>query len=181
MTGGLIEPDAPGRVSLDEALQKGTIDARTAQKLRDVNTYSKYLTCPKTKLKISYKDAMDRSMIEDGTGLRLLEASSQSSKGYYSPYNVSSAGSTSGSRSGSRTGSRSGSRRGSFDATGSGFSMTFSSSSYSSSSFGRRYAGGTQGTMEVAALALALAASRSCRWEASRECPEVRGPLLHVA
>ncbi|XP_068861788.1 plectin-like isoform X8 [Aphelocoma coerulescens] len=181
LTGGLIEPDAPGRVSLDEALQKGTIDARTAQKLRDVNTYSKYLTCPKTKLKISYKDAMDRSMIEDGTGLRLLEASSQSSKGYYSPYNVSSAGSTSGSRSGSRTGSRSGSRRGSFDATGSGFSMTFSSSSYSSSSFGRRYAGGVQGTMEVAALALALAASRSCGWEASRECPEVHGPLFHVA
>ncbi|XP_077637589.1 plectin [Lonchura striata] len=180
LTGGLIEPDAPGRVSLDEALQKGTIDARTAQKLRDVNTYSKYLTCPKTKLKISYKDAMDRSMIEDGTGLRLLEASSQSSKGYYSPYNISSAGSTSGSRSGSRTGSRSGSRRGSFDATGSGFSMTFSSSSYSSSSFGRRYTGSTQGTMEEAALALALAASRSCGWEASRECPGVSGPLLHV-
>nr|XP_041569976.1 plectin [Taeniopygia guttata] len=180
LTGGLIEPDAPGRVSLDEALQKGTIDARTAQKLRDVNTYSKYLTCPKTKLKISYKDAMDRSMIEDGTGLRLLEASSQSSKGYYSPYNISSAGSTSGSRSGSRTGSRSGSRRGSFDATGSGFSMTFSSSSYSSSSFGRRYTGSTQGTMEEAALALALAASRSCGWEESRECPGVSGPLIHV-
>ncbi|XP_077032122.1 plectin [Agelaius phoeniceus] len=181
LTGGLIEPDAPGRVSLDDALQKGTIDARTAQKLRDVNTYSKYLTCPKTKLKISYKDAMDRSMIEDGTGLRLLEASSQSSKGYYSPYNISSAGSTSGSRSGSRTGSRSGSRRGSFDATGSSFSMTFSSSSYSSSSFGRRYTGGTQGTVEEAALALALAASRSCGWEASREFPGVSGPLLRVA
>uniref|UniRef100_A0A8V5GLM5 Uncharacterized protein n=1 Tax=Melopsittacus undulatus TaxID=13146 RepID=A0A8V5GLM5_MELUD len=147
LTGGLIEPDAAGRVSLDVALQKGTIDARTAQKLRDVNTYSKYLTCPKTKLKISYKDAMDRSMVEDGTGLRLLEASSQSSKGYYSPYNVSSAGSASGSRTGSRTGSRSGSRRGSFDATGSGFSMTFSSSSYSSSSFGRRY---TVGATEAA-------------------------------
>ncbi|XP_064010405.1 plectin [Pogoniulus pusillus] len=158
LTGGLIEPDAPGRVSLDEALQKGTIDARTAQKLRDVNTYSKYLTCPKTKLKISYKDAMERSMIEDGTGLRLLEASSQSSKGYYSPYNLSSAGSAAGSRTGSRTGSRSGSRRGSFDATGSGFSMTFSSSSYSSSSFGRRYTTGPQSTTEpVAELTFALA------------------------
>ncbi|XP_032775974.1 plectin isoform X16 [Strigops habroptila] len=163
LTGGLIEPDVEGRVALDEALQKGTIDARTAQKLRDVNTYSKYLTCPKTKLKISYKDAMDRSMVEDGTGLRLLEASSQSSKGYYSPYNVSSAGSTSGSRSGSRTGSRSGSRRGSFDATGSGFSMTFSSSSYSSSSFGRRY---TMGPVEAAA---ASALVWSCGWEASAE------------
>ncbi|KAM9200713.1 plectin isoform 8-T8 [Mergus octosetaceus] len=149
LTGGLIEPDVEGRVSLDEALQKGTIDTRTAQKLRDVNTYSKYLTCPKTKLKISYKDAMDRSMIEDGTGLRLLEASSQSSKGYYSPYNVSSAGSTSGSRSGSRTGSRSSSRRGSFDATGSGFSMTYSSSSFSSSSFGRRYTAGPQSAVDA--------------------------------
>ncbi|XP_070659174.1 plectin isoform X18 [Bos indicus] len=142
LTGGLIEPDTPGRVPLDEALQRGTVDARTAQKLRDVSAYSKYLTCPKTKLKISYKDALDRSMVEEGTGLRLLEAAAQSSKGYYSPYSVSGSGSTTGSRSGSRTGSRAGSRRGSFDATGSGFSMTFSSSSYSSSGYGRRYASG---------------------------------------
>ncbi|XP_077127654.1 plectin isoform X9 [Ranitomeya variabilis] len=145
LTGGLIEPDASGRVSLEDALRKGTIDSRTAQKLRDVNTYSKYLTCPKTKLKISYREAMEKSMVEDGTGLRLLEASSQSSKGYYSPYNVSGSGSASGSRSGSRTGSRSGSRRGSFDATGnSSFTMNFSSSSYTSSSYGRRYTSGSQ-------------------------------------
>ncbi|XP_077208971.1 LOW QUALITY PROTEIN: plectin-like [Paroedura picta] len=161
LTGGLIEPEATGRVSLDEALQKGTIDARTAQKLRDVNTYSKYLTCPKTKLKISYKDAMDRSMVEEGSGLRLLEASSQSSKGYYSPYNVSGSGSTSGSRSGSRTGSRQGSRRGSFDATGSGFSMSFSSSSYSSSAYGRRYATGPS----TCAAAAAAATAENCGWE----------------
>ncbi|XP_039675161.1 plectin a isoform X2 [Perca fluviatilis] len=140
LTGGLIEPDATNRVSIDDAVKKGTLDARTAQKLRDVSAYSKYLTCPKTKLKISYKDAMERSMIEEGTGLRLLEASSQSSKGLYSPYSVSGSGSASGSRSGSRTGSRSGSRRGSFDATGSSFPTSFSSSpSYSSPSYGRRY------------------------------------------
>ncbi|XP_067346971.1 plectin a isoform X6 [Channa argus] len=139
LTGGLIEPDATSRVSIDEAVKKGTLDARTAQKLRDVSAYSKYLTCPKTKLKISYKDAMERSMMEEGTGLRLLEASSQSSKGLYSPYSISGSGSATGSRSGSRTGSRSGSRRGSFDATGSSFTTTFSSTSYSSPSYGRRY------------------------------------------
>ncbi|XP_006830820.1 PREDICTED: plectin isoform X3 [Chrysochloris asiatica] len=147
LTGGLIEPGAPGRVLLDEALQRGTVDTRTAQKLRDVSAYSKYLTCPKTKLKISYKDALDRSMVEEGTGLRLLEAAAQSSKGYYSPYSVSGSGSTAGSRAGSRTGSRAGSRRGSFDATGSGFSMTFSSSSYSSSGYGRRYASGSSASL----------------------------------
>ncbi|XP_062291982.1 plectin a [Scomber scombrus] len=139
LTGGLIEPDVTNRVPIDDAVKKGTLDARTAQKLRDVSAYSKYLTCPKTKLKISYKDALDRSMIEEGTGLRLLEASSQSSKGLYSPYSISGSGSATGSRSGSRTGSRSGSRRGSFDATGSSFTTTFSSSSYSSPSYGRRY------------------------------------------
>lgn len=139
LTGGLIEPEAEGRVSLEEAIKKGIIDVRTAQKLRDVSAYSKYLTCPKTKLKISYKDAMDRSMVEEGTGLRLLEACSQSSKGLYSPFNISGAGSAAGSRSGSRTGSRSGSRRGSFDATGSGFSMNLSSSSYTSTSYSRKF------------------------------------------
>ncbi|XP_024920953.1 plectin a isoform X6 [Cynoglossus semilaevis] len=139
LTGGLIEPDATNRVAIDEAVKKGTLDARTAQKLRDVSAYSKYLTCPKTKLKISYKDAMERSMTEEGTGLRLLEASSQSSKGLYSPYSISGSGSASGSRSGSRTGSRSGSRRGSFDATASSFTTTFSSTSYGSPSYSRRY------------------------------------------
>ncbi|KAM4550072.1 plectin a isoform 5-T6 [Fundulus diaphanus] len=139
LTGGLIEPDASSRVPIDEAVKKGTLDTRTAQKLRDVSAYSKYLTCPKTKLKISYKDAMERSMIEEGTGLRLLEASSQSTKGLYSPYSISGSGSATGSRSGSRTGSRSGSRRGSFDATGSSFTTTFSSSSYGSPSYSRRY------------------------------------------
>nr|XP_043889520.1 plectin-like isoform X8 [Solea senegalensis] len=140
LTGGLIEPEVEGRVSLDESIKKGTIDARTAQKLRDVGAYSKYITCPKTKLKISFKDAMDRSMVEEGSSLRLLEASSQSSKGLYSPYNVSGSGSAYGSRSGSRTGSRSGSRRSSFDA-GSGFSMNLSSSTFmsSSSGYGRRF------------------------------------------
>nr|XP_015213100.1 PREDICTED: plectin [Lepisosteus oculatus] len=166
LTGGLIEPDVPGRVPLDEAIRKGTLDARTAQKLRDVSAYSKYLTCPKTKLKISYKDAMDRSMVEEGSGLRLLEASSQSTKGLYSPYNVSGAGSASGSRSGSRTGSRSGSRRGSFDATGSPFSMTFSSSSYSSASYGRRYDAGPHGGLNMAELAQALlSVHRNCSSE----------------
>lgn len=139
LTGGLIEPEAAGRMSLEEAIRKSSIDGRTAQKLRDVSAYTKYLTCPKTKLKISYKDAMDRSMVEEGSGLRLLEASSTSSKGLYSPYNVSGAASASGSRSGSRTGSRSGSRRGSFDAMGSGLTMNFSSSSYTSSSYNRRF------------------------------------------
>ncbi|XP_069477962.1 plectin isoform X5 [Ambystoma mexicanum] len=169
LTGGLIEPDANGRVTLEEAVRKGSIDARTAQKLRDVNAYSKYLTCPKTKLKISYKDAMERSMIEDVTGLRLLEASSQSSKGYYSPYNASGSGSTSGSRSGSRTGSR----RGSFDATGSpAFQMSFSSSSYSSSSYGRRVTTGPQEGTPIDTTQLSLALSsliRNCSWETRQE------------
>ncbi|XP_049331992.1 plectin a isoform X7 [Astyanax mexicanus] len=168
LTGGLIEPEVAGRVPLDDAVKKGTLDARTAQKLRDVSGYSKYLTCPKTKLKISYKDAMERSMIEEGSGLRLLEASSQSSKGLYSPYSISGSGSTSGSRSGSRTGSRSGSRRGSFDATGSGFSTTFSSTSYGSPSYGRRYGTGEQSDLNVDQLRnllTALTLSRNCSSE----------------
>ncbi|XP_064410045.1 plectin a isoform X2 [Latimeria chalumnae] len=165
LTGGLIEPDIVGRVPLDEAIRKGTIDARTAQKLRDISAYSKYLTCPKTKLKISYKDAMDRSMVEEGSGLRLLEASSQSTKGLYSPYNVSGAGSSSGSRSGSRTGSRSGSRRGSFDATGSPFSMSFSSSSYTQN-YGRRFTAGPTNPVDVCQLTRALSTlARSCTAE----------------
>ncbi|XP_053570695.1 desmoplakin isoform X4 [Bombina bombina] len=133
ITGGLIDPETQARVTTEEAIRKTMIDGRVAQKLRDISSYPKILTCPKTKLKISYKEAIDRSMIEDTTSLRMLEASSVSSKGISSPYNVSSAP---GSRSGSRPSSRSGSRRGSFDATSnsssSGYSYSFQTISSSS-------------------------------------------------
>ncbi|TRY88250.1 hypothetical protein DNTS_022632, partial [Danionella cerebrum] len=182
LTGGLIEPDVSGRVPLDEAVRKGALDARTAQKLRDVSGYSKYLTCPKTKLKISYKDAIERSMVEEGSGLRLLEASSQSSKGLYSPYSISGSGSTSGSRPGSRSGSRSGSRRGSFDATGSGFSMGFSSS-YSPTTYGRRYDSGAHSGLQMDYLQQvlrALASDRNCCFGEERmfTSPHTQLPLV---
>ncbi|CAJ1072360.1 LOW QUALITY PROTEIN: desmoplakin-like [Xyrichtys novacula] len=128
LTGGLIEPGTGRRITIEEAIRKGWLDGKGAQKLQDTRTYQKNLTCPKTKLKISYKEAMDSCMVEESNGMKMLQASSISSKGISSPYNVSNPGSRSGSRAGSRTGSRSGSRRGSVDYTSS-YSLTFTSSS----------------------------------------------------
>ncbi|XP_039609315.1 desmoplakin isoform X4 [Polypterus senegalus] len=133
LTGGLIEPGVPGRRTMEEAIRKGMLDGRAAQKLQDTSSYGKHLTCPKTKLKISYKEALDNSMVEEKTGLRMLQAASVSSKGISSPYNVSSAP---GSRSGSRAGSRSGSRRGSIDnGLSSSFSFSLSTTSTSTSNY----------------------------------------------
>uniref|UniRef100_A0A8C1K6E0 Desmoplakin a n=1 Tax=Cyprinus carpio TaxID=7962 RepID=A0A8C1K6E0_CYPCA len=120
LTGGLIEPETGRRVSIEEAIRRGWLDGKGAQKLQDTRNYIKNLTCPKTKLKISYKDAMDNCMVEENNGMKMLPATSMSSKGISSPYNVSSGtNSRTGSRAGSRTGSRSGSRRGSVDYTSS--------------------------------------------------------------
>ncbi|KAM9500260.1 uncharacterized protein Hap1MRO34_017405 isoform 3-T3 [Clarias gariepinus] len=77
LTGGLIEPDVSGRLSLEDAVRKGILDKGTAQKLKDFSRYPKCLTCPKTRLNISYKEALKRSQIEKVTGLHFLEASSQ--------------------------------------------------------------------------------------------------------
>ncbi|PWA25321.1 hypothetical protein CCH79_00005348 [Gambusia affinis] len=128
LTGGLIEPHRGRRVSIEEAIRKGWIDGKGAQKLQETRNHQKNLTCPKTKLKISYKEAMDSCMVEESNGMKMLQASSVSTKGISSPYNVSNPGSRSGSRAGSRTGSRSGSRRGSVDYSSS-YSYSFSSSS----------------------------------------------------
>ncbi|XP_071346601.1 desmoplakin-A isoform X2 [Trachinotus anak] len=135
LTGGLIDPSAERRVTIEEAIRKGWLDGQGAQKLQDSRNHQKNLTCPKTKLKISYKEAMDNCMVEESNGMKMLQASSVSTKGISSPYNVSNPGSRSGSRAGSRTGSRSGSRRGSVDYS-STYSYSFSSSSttYSSNS-----------------------------------------------
>ncbi|XP_051989669.1 desmoplakin-like isoform X2 [Xyrauchen texanus] len=120
LTGGLIEPETGRRVTIEEAIRKGWLDGKGAQKLQDTRNYIKNITCPKTKLKISYKEAMDNCMVEENNGMKMLQATSMSTKGISSPYNVSSGpGSRTGSRAGSRTGSRSGSRRGSVDYTSS--------------------------------------------------------------
>lgn len=128
LTGGLIEPGSSRRLSIEEAIRKGWLDGQAAQKLQDTRNHQKNLTCPKTKLKISYKEAMDSCMVEESNGMKMLQASSISSKGISSPYNVSNPGSRSGSRAGSLAGSRSGSRRGSVDYS-STYSYSFSSSS----------------------------------------------------
>ncbi|XP_072220757.1 desmoplakin-A isoform X2 [Leuresthes tenuis] len=130
LTGGLIEPGTGRRITIEEAIRRGWLDGQGAQKLQDSRNHQKNLTCPKTKLKISYKEAMDNCMVEESNGMKMIQASSISTKGISSPYNVSNPGSRSGSRAGSRTGSRSGSRRGSVDYSSS-FSYSFSSSSTS--------------------------------------------------
>ncbi|KAJ0058719.1 hypothetical protein NL108_000412 [Boleophthalmus pectinirostris] len=136
-TGGLIEPGTGRRISIEEAIHKGWLDGQGAIKLQDTKNHQKNLTCPKTKLKISYKHAMDSCMVEESNGMKMLQASSVSTKGISSPYNVSNPGSRSGSRAGSRAGSRtgslSGSRRGSVDYSTYTFSYT-SSSNFSNSS-----------------------------------------------
>lgn len=112
VTGGLHDPESGCRRTIQEALAMGWIDERTAHKLQDVNRHAKNMTCPKSKLKISYKEALDNCLVEESTGVKMLQASSVSSRGISSPYNVASAP---GSKTGSRSGSRRSSRRGSVD------------------------------------------------------------------
>ncbi|XP_065112539.1 desmoplakin-B isoform X2 [Paramisgurnus dabryanus] len=126
LTGGLFDPEHGTRRSLDEALQLGWIDMRQAQKLQDTRHHPKTLTCPKTKLRISYKEALEGCMNEENTEVRMLPAATVSSRGISSPYNLSNPGSASGSRSGSR--------RGSVDYDSSS-SSKFSSFSYNKTSF----------------------------------------------
>lgn len=133
LTGGLIEPGIGHRITIEEAIRKGWLDGQGAQKLQDTRSHQKNLTCPKTKLKISYKEAMDSCMVEESNGMKMLQASSISSKGISSPYNVSNPGSRSGSRAGSLAGSRNGSRRGSVDYSSTySYSVCSSSTTYSS-------------------------------------------------
>lgn len=129
LTGGLMEPGSNKRISIEEAIRRGWLDGKGAQKLQDTRNYVKSLTCPKTKLKISYKEAMDNCMVEENNGMKMLQATSMSTKGISSPYNV---GSGPSSRSGSRAGSRGGSRRGSVDYSS---TVTYSYTSNTFSAF----------------------------------------------
>ncbi|KAI7799337.1 desmoplakin-B isoform X3 [Triplophysa rosa] len=105
LTGGLFDPELGSRRTLEEALQLGWLDMRAAQRLQDTRHHPKTLTCPKTKLRISYKEALEGCMNEENTDVRMLPAATVSSRGISSPHNLSNPGSASGSRSGSRRGS----------------------------------------------------------------------------
>uniref|UniRef100_A0A3B3V8A4 Desmoplakin n=1 Tax=Poecilia latipinna TaxID=48699 RepID=A0A3B3V8A4_9TELE len=111
-TGGLYDPEKGCRRSIEDALTMDWLDQRMAQKLQDVKNHTKNLTCPKSKLRVSYNEILDNCLVEEGTGVKMLQASSISSRGISSPYNVASAP---GSKTGSRSGSQRGSRRSSFD------------------------------------------------------------------
>ncbi|KAM4740053.1 desmoplakin-B [Anableps anableps] len=125
-TGGLYDPEKGCRRSIDDALKMGWLDLRAAQKLQDIKHHTKNMTCPKSKLRISYKEALDNCLVEEGTGVKMLQASSVSSRGISSPYNVASAP---GSKTGSRSGSQRGSRRSSLDL---GSSLTHNFASFTS-------------------------------------------------
>ncbi|XP_030626514.1 LOW QUALITY PROTEIN: desmoplakin-B [Chanos chanos] len=129
LTGGLFDPEHGCRRTLEEAVRLGWLDGRAAQKLQDTKHHPKTLTCPKTKLRISYREALQGSMVEEKTGIRMLPGATTSSCGISSPYNSSSA-------PGSASGSRTGSRRGSVDLTFSSSSLSrYSSFSYNRTSF----------------------------------------------
>ncbi|XP_053368522.1 desmoplakin-B isoform X2 [Clarias gariepinus] len=128
LTGGLFDPEHGRRRTVDEALHLGWLDRRVSQKLLDTRHHPKMISCPKTKLRITYKEAMDACMVEDKTGIRMLPATSASSHGI-SPY----------SNPSSAPVSHSGPRRGSIDQTYSNSSTTrYTSYSYSSTSFSSR-------------------------------------------
>ncbi|KAM7387759.1 hypothetical protein PAMP_023977 [Pampus punctatissimus] len=112
VTGGLYDPKLDCRRTMEDAVKMGWLDERAAHRLQDISLHTKNLTCPKSKFKISYKQALDSCLVEESTGVKMLQASSESSRGISSPYNISSAP---GSNSGSRSGSRRSSRRSSVD------------------------------------------------------------------
>uniref|UniRef100_A0A3Q2XPB6 Desmoplakin n=1 Tax=Hippocampus comes TaxID=109280 RepID=A0A3Q2XPB6_HIPCM len=132
VTGGLYDPELGCRRTTEDALKMGWIDGSAAMKLQDIRNHTKNLTCPKSKLKISYKEALDNCLVEESTGLRMLPASSVSSRGISSPYNFASAP---GSSTGSRSGSRRSSRRSSLDL-GSPTSLSTTSHTSTNSEFG---------------------------------------------
>ncbi|KAF0027402.1 hypothetical protein F2P81_020143 [Scophthalmus maximus] len=74
LTGGLIKPDTHDRVLLEEFIQSGLVDKATASVLKDEKFHSKSLTCPKSKRRITFREAIERSVYDCHTGLRLLEA-----------------------------------------------------------------------------------------------------------
>lgn len=80
-TGGLINPESQERVLLEDAVQNCLIDKATAAHFKHDSSYTKCITCPKTKRKMSFKEALEKSVFDSHTGFLLLEAIKSHSTG----------------------------------------------------------------------------------------------------
>lgn len=88
LTGGLVNPRTGQRVSLLDAIGAKMIDSDMQRELQVDTYYPKEITDPLTKEKINYKQAMDRTKVDPGSGLPMMPTSSKDSS--YTPvYNSS--------------------------------------------------------------------------------------------
>lgn len=74
---------------MEDGIKCGVIDAVTATKVQDEELYVKIITCPKTKKKLTYKEALESAIFDCHTGLRLLEAAQPMKTGISSLYYAS--------------------------------------------------------------------------------------------
>ncbi|XP_062995874.1 microtubule-actin cross-linking factor 1 isoform X2 [Elgaria multicarinata webbii] len=72
LTGGFIDPSGHGRISLEEALQRGIITTRLHGKLTSGLRTCNVLIDPNSAKKISWNDLMQQCILHQETGLRLL-------------------------------------------------------------------------------------------------------------
>ncbi|XP_010189368.1 PREDICTED: plectin-like, partial [Mesitornis unicolor] len=86
LTGGLVDPTTRSRLTMEDAIKSGVVDAVTATKMQDEKSYVRVITCPKTKKKLTYKEALERAVFDCHTGLRLLEAAQPLKTGISSLY-----------------------------------------------------------------------------------------------
>lgn len=77
LTGGLVNPNQAGRVNIVDALKAKMIDSTMMRELQEETNYSKDLTDPLTKQKVSYKQAMALCKPDPQSGLPMLPASSR--------------------------------------------------------------------------------------------------------
>ncbi|CAK8691039.1 unnamed protein product [Clavelina lepadiformis] len=123
-TGGLVNPVDGGRMTIEKALSNEWVDKKIADRLQDIQRYSKSIVDLKTNLLMTYPEALEKAVVEPVSGLRFLEALPRLDRNIKMSGGVvvqasslysSLTSSLASSRAESPVGSQSGSRRGSFD------------------------------------------------------------------
>uniref|UniRef100_A0A673VIB2 Plectin n=1 Tax=Suricata suricatta TaxID=37032 RepID=A0A673VIB2_SURSU len=141
---GFEDPRTKTKMSAAQALKKGWLYYEAGQRFLEAQYLTGGLVEPDTPGRVPLDEALQRGMVDARTAQKLRDV------GAYSKYltcpktklKISYKDALDRSMVEEGTGLRLLEAAARFDATGSGFSVTFSSSSYSSSGYGRRYAPG---------------------------------------
>ena len=74
MLGGIVDVETKTQITLYDAVERGWVDPRKAERLADFSRHSRQITNPVTNMNATYAELLQNTLIDEKTGVCVLNA-----------------------------------------------------------------------------------------------------------